>query len=65
MKNYMKGKLTAPVYKTEINGRGCDNSLSARVGIKIRRTLAVAQSVYFACGLKATEFFSLRVADQS
>jgi hypothetical protein len=33
-----------------------DTPLSTIVGIKFRRQVAVAQSVYFACGLKATEF---------
>jgi hypothetical protein len=34
-----------------------DTPLSAEVGTKFRRQVAVAQSVYFACGLRATEFF--------
>jgi hypothetical protein len=38
--------------KTAINGR--DIPLSAKVGTKIRRQQAVAQSVQFACELKAT-----------
>jgi hypothetical protein len=46
-------KVTAPVKKIEINGLGC----SAKVGIKISSPVAVAQSVYFACRLKAMELF--------
>jgi hypothetical protein len=33
--------------------------ISAKVGIKIRGTTVAAQSVQFACGLKATEFVLL------
>jgi hypothetical protein len=33
-----------------------DTPLSAYFGTKFRRQVAVAQSVYFACGLRATEF---------
>jgi hypothetical protein len=32
-----------------------DTPLSAKVGTKFRRQMAVAQSVSFACGLKATD----------
>jgi hypothetical protein len=32
-----------------------DSPLSAKVGIKFRQQVAVAQSIQFACGLKATE----------
>jgi hypothetical protein len=35
-----------------------DILLSTKVGTKFRRQVAVAQSVYFACGLRATEFVS-------
>jgi hypothetical protein len=58
----LEKKVTAPVYKTEINDCGDpsrwprDTPLSAKVGITFRRQVAVAQSVYFARGLKATEF---------
>jgi hypothetical protein len=38
-----------------------DNSGATEVGTKFRRQVAVAQSVYFACGLKATEFVCLFV----
>jgi hypothetical protein len=33
-----------------------DTHLSADVGTKFRQQVAVAQSVYFACGLRAMEF---------
>jgi hypothetical protein len=39
--------------------RPCDTPLSAKVGTKFRQQVAVAQSVYFACVLKATEFVFL------
>jgi hypothetical protein len=35
-----------------------DTPLFAKVGTKFRRQVAVAQSVEFACGLKATDFLS-------
>jgi hypothetical protein len=35
----------------------CNTPLPARLGIKFRQQVAVAQSVWFACWLKATEFF--------
>jgi hypothetical protein len=38
-----------------------DTPLSTKVCAIIRRPLAVAQSVLFACGLKATEFVCLFV----
>jgi hypothetical protein len=51
MRSYFKEKVTAPVYKTEINGREeplrwpRDTPLSTKVGTEIRRQVAVAQSV--------------------
>jgi hypothetical protein len=51
--------------ETEINGHGVrpcsprDIPLSTKVGIKIRRPVVVAQSVQFACRLKATEFVDI------
>jgi hypothetical protein len=57
-----KKKVAGPVYKTEIKGHGGSAALTKRhpsirkVGTKIRRPVAVAQSVQIACGLKATEF---------
>jgi hypothetical protein len=62
MRSYLKEKVAAPVHKTEINGRGDPphwqrhTPISAKVGTKFRRLVAVAQSVEFACRLKATEF---------
>jgi hypothetical protein len=47
----LERKVAAPVWKTEINDRGgsagltMQHPLSARVGIKFRRQVAVAQSV--------------------
>jgi hypothetical protein len=38
-----------------------DSPLSAKVGTKFRQEVEVAQSVYFACGLKATEFVLLQI----
>jgi hypothetical protein len=65
----LERKVAASVYKTEINGRGGSGalttrhpSLSIKVGTKIRPPVSVAQSVYFACGLKATEFVCLCVS---
>jgi hypothetical protein len=59
----MRGKVAALVYKTVIKGRG-DPSRSPRdipqftkVGTKIRRPVAVSQSVTFACGPKAKGLF--------
>jgi hypothetical protein len=49
-------KVAAQVWKTEINDRDGYAPLSAKVGTKFRRQVAVAQSVYFVCGLKAAEF---------
>jgi hypothetical protein len=55
MRSYLKGKVVDAVYKTEINVQGdplCwswGTHLSAKVGTKIRRIVAVA------CGLKPEE----------
>jgi hypothetical protein len=68
MRRYLKNKVAAPVYKTEINGRGVSAALTTRhpsirrIGIKIGRQIVVVQSVEFACGLKATEFVCLFVS---
>jgi hypothetical protein len=47
----------------------CDTPLSEKVGTKFRRQVAVAQSVYFICRLKATEghlyFFDGRAVTQA
>jgi hypothetical protein len=65
MKIYLREKLAAPVYKSEINGRGVSAALTTRhpsspfpkiFVTKTCRPVAVARSVYFACGLKAKEF---------
>jgi hypothetical protein len=61
-KELLERKVAAPVQKTEINdheGSAAlprNTSLSANVGTKLHQQVAVAQSVQFACGLKATEF---------
>jgi hypothetical protein len=53
--------VAAPVKNTEINDRRGSaaltkrHPLSAKVGTKFRREVAVGQSVYFACRLRATE----------
>jgi hypothetical protein len=58
-------KVAAPVKKTEINDLGNpprrprDTILFTKVGTNFRRQVAVAQSVQFACGLRATEFVCL------
>jgi hypothetical protein len=55
-------KAAAPVCKTEINYRGGSEVLITqhpyirKFGNKFRLQVAVAQSVYFACGLKAKEY---------
>jgi hypothetical protein len=36
-----------------------DTPQSAKIGIKLRREVAAAQSVLFACGLRATEFLCI------
>jgi hypothetical protein len=57
----LERKVAVSVYKTEINDRGGSAAMTTRhpsnhkFGTKFRRQLAVAQSVQFACGLKATE----------
>jgi hypothetical protein len=38
-----------------------DTLLSTKVGTKFRRQVAVAQSVYFVCGLRATEFILMEL----
>jgi hypothetical protein len=50
----LERKVAARVWKTEIN----DTLLSTKVGTKFRRQVAVAQSVQFARGLRATELVS-------
>jgi hypothetical protein len=60
MRSYLKEKLQ--LQSREINNRWdppCwprDILLSAKIGTKFRQKVAVAQSVQFACGLKAMEF---------
>jgi hypothetical protein len=57
----LKEKIATPV-KKQIYGRGSSAvlttrhpSISAKVGTKIGRPVAVAQSVEFTCGIKVTE----------
>jgi hypothetical protein len=58
----LERKIAAPVYKTEINDRGGSAALATRHPSthkscsKFRQQVAVDQSVYFVCGLNATEF---------
>jgi hypothetical protein len=65
VRSYFKEKVVVPVYKTEINGRRelprspHDTPLSAKIATKIRGSAAIAQSVQFACGLKAMKFVLL------
>jgi hypothetical protein len=61
MRSYWIEQVAALVYKTDINGCGCSAALttlhlSTKVGTKTGPPVAVAQSVYFTCGLKAMEF---------
>jgi hypothetical protein len=65
MRSHLKEKVAAAVQKTDISFRGgfrrADHAtppLSAKVGNKIRRQVAVAQSADFTCRLKATELGS-------
>jgi hypothetical protein len=61
MMSYLKEKVAAPDMKTEINDCGVSAALTTQhpsiheFGTKIRRTLAIAQSVYFTSGLKTRE----------
>jgi hypothetical protein len=56
----MKDKMAALVYKTGIDVCGGSAMVTTtKVGTTIRRLVAVAQSVKFACGLKATVFIHM------
>jgi hypothetical protein len=62
MKSYLKEKPQLRSRKLRLTTVGDpsrwprDTLLSTKVGSKFRRKLAVAQAVYFSCGLRATEF---------